>query len=908
MRISSLHLAYLKQTYSAILICTSVIFSIYAFSTTHFFKQIDSLIYNQYVANSPAVKTSDKILLIEADNNAVAKTDEIWSKALQLLLDNHAKAVVFTFLPQSGSAAFYQQAVQSEKTFFARRLFKKLKKNIQYTQLETVTGIDLSKLQTGILAADPYENGIYATQQSHIDVNGQALPTLEFLVTQKLSPDSAELIGQSAYHINFSGGISRLPSITLERVLQNGLTPELVQGRVVMIGFHDENSEISQYITPVSSVDNPVSAFFYHAFALDTLLSGNAIQTTHSLFKISLFSFVVLSAFFYYQWLSIKQSFWVTLTILLIYIVFSWIALHFFQLWLPLFEISIAQCLMFFFVLRHKAIEEDKILHSTLFDISIKLKEKLSHANFLYVEDHWQQVIIMVSQTLDTNRMIFLEKIENDHRVREIKALNCNLEDIDEVRRDYERAPYSTAININSPMLVHNYFKKQNKVEDEYLVALMFAGEVLGFWAFTITSDKINFFPNFMALIKNIGLQISEILHYRRVWQQKQVLEKNVMLNYLSFTGGQPSYEVIKESVDFLDKRAEILEGVFDNIGLYSILYDLFGRVIFINKPMKELAQKIELKPYSITIVDFIAHLTGHSLIECRSLMRYVVLDREEVTIPATALQKQGYFMLLIKPLLIQHGDKKNLITPFQIEGVLCELVDYSSVISRLEIKEQFFERTYYQIRTDFSAILVAVEALKNNSIHLKTEAENIILNKINSAKNRLEKIFSQSEKNTFELLQDSMICYPIDSYDFLSKSLDSIQDKTKNIRFTIKTPEASAIAFVSPGYFKEVIESIFYFLIEDTLDEGEITIDIKITHLHVIYKFRNTGFGMPNEALQKYLNNQEEENNSDSIKKMRKAISYVKKWNGNLEVSSSLGEGMTISMILKVFIEEKKS
>lgn len=562
---------------------------------------------------------------------------------------------------------------------------------------------------------------------------------------------------------------------------------------------------------------------------------------------------------------------------------------------------------MFSFVLRHKAIQEDKILHSTLFDISIKLQEKLSHVNFLYAEDHWQQVITMVSQTLDTNRMIFLERVENDHRVREIKSLNCNLKDINELRRDYEREPYSTAINKNAPIVIRDYFKKIDKIEDEYLFALIFAGEVLGFWAFTITSDKIKFFPNFIALIKNVGLQISEMLHYRKIWQQKQSLEKNVVLNYLSLAGGQINYEVFKESVDFLDKRAEILDGIFNNSGSCSVLYDLFGRVILINKSMKDLVQKIDIRPYNITIVEFIATLTGHSLTECRGLMRHVILDREELVLPTISLQKQGCFMLTIKPLLIQHTDEKHLISPFQIEGVLFELVDYASVVNKIEIKEQVFERIYYQVRTDFSAILLAVESLRNDGSTHKTEATNIIFNKISSAKTKLEKIFAQTDKNTFEFLQDSAVCYPIDSYQELSKALSYLQKITQNISFNvnIKIPETSTIAFVSPNYFKEVIESILSILIADTIDEGKINIDITSTHLHVIYKFSNTGFGMPDKAWQEYLNTPDEEISSDRIKKIRQAISHVNKWKGDLQINSVLGDGIAIVMILKIFIEE---
>ena len=97
----------------------------------------------------------------------------------------------------------------------------------------------------------------------------------------------------------------------------------------------------------------------------------------------------------------------------------------------------------------------------------------------------------MINQSLNLKRMIFLERVPNDHRLKEIKAFECSIHDVVDLRRDYERTPYSTVIQEQKPLLQTKPYLLPLAVEDQqYLAPLMFAGDVLGFWAFTVASDS----------------------------------------------------------------------------------------------------------------------------------------------------------------------------------------------------------------------------------------------------------------------------------------------------------------------------------------------------------------------------------------------------------------------------------
>jgi len=123
-----------------------------------------------------------------------------------------------------------------------------------------------------------------------------------------------------------------------------------------------------------------------------------------------------------------------------------------------------------------------------------RLQDYMLPPDFYKLDEHWGQVITFVDQTLNLNRVIFLEKVEGDHRVREVQALRCSLDDIDERRRDFERVPYSDAIAEGGPIKLTSrlFFKGPAGVSfEEYLVPLLFGGGVQGFWAFDVDPVEI---------------------------------------------------------------------------------------------------------------------------------------------------------------------------------------------------------------------------------------------------------------------------------------------------------------------------------------------------------------------------------------------------------------------------------
>ena len=64
--------------------------------------------------------------------------------------------------------------------------------------------------------------------------------------------------------------------------------------------------------------------------------------------------------------------------------------------------------------------------------IQQKMMGRFIPQSFIEQASPWDPIIQLISQQLDLEKSIFLARKEDDHRVVEIRAINCNLDDIQE--------------------------------------------------------------------------------------------------------------------------------------------------------------------------------------------------------------------------------------------------------------------------------------------------------------------------------------------------------------------------------------------------------------------------------------------------------------------------------------------
>ncbi|MDX8405201.1 MAG: hypothetical protein R8K50_03530 [Mariprofundus sp.] len=849
-----------------------------------------------------AADSQPGVLLLEVDAELRDAGDEPWIALLKALEQQGATQLLFTFMPASVSQEFYRSAQRTGKVLFGRRLHRPVGAASDEAAMEPMPdaarGMYL-KFAAYAIAASEY--GVYRKQAYAFPGQQQAvLPSLEALAAGV----ATDTLGAESFRVDFLEGGGGLPRIKARRVLGGELIPELVQGRRVLIGLADSGSAL---FTPLARSGHLLSELEFHGFALDTLLRERIIRTVPLWLALPLILLIIGISLFVSQWGGLRFSTGMTIVLLVCYGLLSWGALNVFRTWLPLAELWLAQLLTLLLFTRYRAVTEEAKLRKMLRETNAQMREYFGPASFASSGEHWSKIIIMVNQTLNLERMIFLEREEGDHRVREVKALNCKLQDITEMRRDFERTPYSTAIAEKQPIEVQGYLKAGREGEVQYLVPLLFAGEVMGFWAFTARREKLTAVHNRSVVLRDFAEQIAELLFHRQQAQAKEAMLANPLQRYLSLQGGEQVAEALAKTLTAMDHRLVGMEDYLDGLSTAGILYDLFGQVRVANRKMVQLLTQAGHLPSKMTAVDLIRSLGGVTLIHARELMETIILHRENISLPATLADDSHSYVLQLGPLLsvrerqIQHdGD----IKPFEMEGILCELIDVT-VNKRLSIlKEDVVGRMTTQVRNDMASFNSDLSLLAASDIPASEQAG--VVHHMREKIDNLVKVTEQAHALlTMEMDAGEVVeRYPIDCKKPLLAAVETVRKNSdvRGIAYELELPELISLVFAAPDGLGLVLGGILELLVADSMQQGVIKITLEECDGWIIYRFSNQGFGMPGERFQNYLHG-EDELSSDEFRKIRQSAIQVKHWDGMLEGYSELGEGTHFELKLRGFI-----
>lgn len=866
----------------------------------------DGVLYDYFSGSTASsARSHPKVLLLEVEPEMRDAGDEPWVALLNELQTQGVAQVLFTFMPPGVSRDFYSSAHQTGKVIFGRRLVSPAGAPSEVLEMEhapaSAQGLDLLMAAHAIA---PSEYGVYRRQAYAFTSDGHPLAvSLEAMAAARSARSAVASQEKSPYLVNFLGGVADLPRISAKRVLKGELIPELAHGRSVLIGMSDSRPAL---FTPFAASGKLLSDLEFHGYALDTLLRDQTIWPVPAWLGFPLILMLIGASLFVFQWGGARFSVGLTAIMLVAYALLAWLALNFARVWLPLAELWVTQVAIFLVFIRYRAFNEETKLRQLLLETNAKLREHFFPASFAASQEHWAQVITMVNQTLNLERVIFLERVKGDHRVREVKSLNCSLHDIKELRRDYERAPYSTAIAEGRPIEVNGYLTHGGEGEVQRLIPLLFGGEVMGFWAFGARPEKLEALHNRDSVLRDFAEQIAELLFHRQQAMEREERLSNPVQRYLRLQGGEQLAESLKKTLTALDRRLAGMEDYLDGLSTAGILYDLFGRVLIANKQMVQLLAEAELAPYQMTAVDLISAIAGVNLDYARGLMQNVILDRQKISLPTKLWGDTRSFVLYLGPLL--PPQEKRVLRdgeplPFELEGVLCELIDVTMIKRLCGLKEEVVERMTYQVRNDTESLLAGISLLETSGLaeDKRSQVIGIIRDKIGN----LVSVTEQAHKLlNLEIDAGAVERFPIDCKQPLLAAVDSVRSKaaTHGIVFDLQLPELVSLVFASPDGLQVVLETIFEVLISDTVQQGSIQVTLEEREGWIVYRFANQGFGIPEERFQSYWHG-EASLATDEFRKLRSSAIRVEHWEGMLEGHSEIGEGSRFELKLKGFV-----
>jgi CHASE2 domain-containing sensor protein/signal transduction histidine kinase len=754
----------------------------------------------------------------------------------------------------------------------------------------------------GMSVVGPAEFGIHRRHLLEIDIGGARYPTIEALAAARLAADDGrDAEFPDSYLIDYSSGIAALPKTALDRIVAGELVESLVEGRTVLIGADPASSNARIHV-PLFLESPWIGKLEYHGFALQTLLSGDIVRELHPAAATALIGglliFIVVFAYLAGQ----RFAPAIVLAVMAAVILASVPLLAFLDRSLPLVALLLALGAYLAVAVLHRMRARAQMLERLVRDVSVRVRERLNPTTAVGEEKPWAQVAAMATELLELNRCMFFETIPGQARVRETEALGCGFDDIAERRRDYRRSPYADAIAAGGPTRTQRQvLKARGEDEDQFLAPLVFGGDLLGFWAFSVPRERWTNSPGFMTLARAFTERASDYLAGVR---QRAILlgadpDKRVLANPVAGDDAGSEFR-LSPLLELLNRRLVLAEEVLTGISTATIVFDAFGRVLHANKQMRRLLTVVEMSATETTPLELVTKLTDVPEEHVRRYLRYVMLEEGTISVPTQATSGGKRYLLYISSIdPLPQRERVSNEPLSMLRAVLCELLDITAIDRLFSMKEVMSEHLNFRLRNSLAAMFMAAELL--NSKNLTEERRGQILENLKNTIKLSKEAFERFESMLdVPLVSDLAERYPV---DLRMAAMDAISANEadaarREVEIEADIPEAVSLVVGGRQELVGLIRTLLLMMIQDAEERSSIRVQLREGDTDVTLKIENKGFGLPQERLNAYLTGPEEPQTS-TFKLIRLGRMDAERWGGRLEAYSTLGAGFRFDLTL---------
>lgn len=715
----------------------------------------------------------------------------------------------------------------------------------------------------------PPTGGAYRRQSLSIDVNGVSELTVEGLVAQRLGIE----LSRRDFPIDFRMAQTALPTFTAHQVHSGNIDPGILENRVVLIGY--ESPSGFPQLSVLQSANEEISPLRFHAYASSSVIDQLPLSETGFIVCIIAILGTGAVAAWGFTRFDDVAGIW-GLAILLGAVLIIWVGAFEAGSILPYTAQIIAAGGIFAFVRTKRQQEKTAAIQRMVRSLATQATEDLMARRPKDQDEYWGRIVTMIIQILDLRRLIFLEVPPGQQRVGEVAAHNCSLSDIKEPRRDFRRHPYTTALDANGPILLdRQFFDPADEPEAQYLVPLTFAGEVLGFWAFTIEQTRAGSFADQLKAVFHLADQISQLLYQRR--QMKIAFEdenKNNVSVEMQLAG----------ALRMVQLRGSLIEDVLSSVYTATIVYDYFGNVLHISQGLSGLAQRMNIQPFRMTALDFILSITDIKSDAARTLIRQAVLGCERTIVPLKEPIDGLTFVLSITP--VRRGQQDD---DQGTQALLCELIDVSEFRSRDRLRQLVSDFLGVTLRNDLQALTMTISLLDDPraSASQKQQISAMLRGVVKRALDGITEIHTSIEREE-KLITASV--YPI---DVVALTKEALSMKTRafekaSVSVALDAPNFCPLVLARADEYKAGMLGILDILCGDTI-KGE-TVNIRITESsqNIRSTFSSNGYGISQETLDDLLRRQD----NNDFSRVGTLMRMVAECGGHFEAHSKVGDG----------------
>ncbi|CCQ09371.1 hypothetical protein PALB_2120 [Pseudoalteromonas luteoviolacea B = ATCC 29581] len=508
-------------------------------------------------------------------------------------------------------------------------------------------------------------------------------------IWQYLYPESAKQM----HTINFRIPNGSIPTFRSKRLLSGDLYLAQLEQKVVIVTQKNSQPIVPLPIPSAQPVFNTAELYVYLAYNFENESFDQRLSVVSNVFSSLLITLVLLALL---QLFGLKSGALVALSSSLLIAVISWLGLTQFRLVLPTGSWLIYVWLTFLFVYFSQKIRDETQLSDLIHTIHEKMMGRFLPKSFSNQQNPWDAILVLVLQQLDLERCIFLQRVENDHRVKEIRALNSKLDDIVELRRDYEREPYASAIKaLGTVKIDRPFFKGLGLKENQYLVPLSYAGDIRGFWAMTLTPQPQFNEQAFIRNVNSFAAQIGELLFHYHVFQIQNQYQNNALTKTMQLKLGNTLSHDIRLAFNDLEHKLSTVEQVSNHLHNAVIFFNLFGQVIQTNQALENFAKQHELAIFDMTALDLLCEVLPFEREILKGKLRYLTINKGTHYYPLFI--KEAAYILKVSALEANNTSASG--APFEVAGITFEFIELSSLVLHLDNAQLMVEYLQQQIK-----------------------------------------------------------------------------------------------------------------------------------------------------------------------------------------------------------------
>jgi len=640
------------------------------------FKRIDELSWDMVARYGPRMgNTKSFALLIEVNGlDPNSKLIE-WGKVVDIFTALGAEQIII--LPFSGrNPGLIKELNSNPKVIIASEIEPDPShpgKN-RFLARDTEAGLQ----PVAVAALGTHEQRIKRYQNINYDVGSSLVPSLESLAAQRMG---LSVLPDKSYGIDFNRE-KKLPLVAISHVLQGGLSRELVESKIVIIGptVFRPRDHVS---VPISASDRPIGALQYHGFALDTLLSGRPVYFVNYYVSVSIILIIYLLCLIYTQQLAfIGAMVLLTFACSAWYIIF-WGVFEATGVLIPGIPIIIVLGATTFSVLQSRTRREEKVIARLLEKASLDVASQFGRKESFSGQDHWSQALTMLDNLIPVTRAVLFELDAKSNKLRPAAFLRCSATELSEKRRDIMRFPYVDPISRDFVSDAVNILSNRVQDERQFLCPISVKGKLLNLWVVGTTKVSPATQLQFNSLFSSVSHKAAELSEKYALlsiigtkehwWHVKSNLQEIAVLKL--------SNELLK-----LSQWLMMLRIVVDNLNSPIIVFDLFGAPLVYNHAMQEVTREFGIEPVDLEPANLIAHACEMDMDAARYVMQQVLIEGRiyEKTIDTSDRVRR----LRVWSLCYQGKERQvGGINIINSQGIVVELISIKSNISNMQVR-----------------------------------------------------------------------------------------------------------------------------------------------------------------------------------------------------------------------------